>query len=404
MNKLLLKSSIYLILIMNLSFFYLIHIPSFIMIGNYQKMGIVLLGIIITVLFHRILIKENKKYLFAINILFLFFLYLCEVVLSKISYTQNIKDILSASSSYLILGLYFIVAYYTSKYSKQEQIEEFLITCILLASMLMITQYIIYEYTGFIFLNIGKAVRYDSLRIYESDYFFVFGSVLALGMLLNDTSNKKNKYKYMLAVILSAIEIIVVSKSRTGIIMSVISCMFITFLHYKSKRLKLLNVFLIFILLITLGMKVPFINKAITSINQNDSSINVRIEAGDFYLKQIANNPIYGVGFIKPIPNDKSYSLVRGDKGLFYKSDMGILGSINSMGVVFLFWYLFLVYKIIKILFILYKRNQYSKNLEIFGVAFLSLSGSLAMNPFDPQRVVLFPFILASIDYAYYNN
>ena len=397
---------IYLILMLDLSFFYLSPISSISrgIIGNYQKMGIVCFLFILVAIYSNEIFNKEKKYLFAYEIIILIILFIFRFISSYFTYNQSVLDILSVSNEYLTLLAYFIICLYLSKEKKIINLEYILLKASTLLAGLMIVQYIVYNFTNKLFLYIDKevtlnSIRYGSIRIYENDYLFIFIAVLSFGIFLN---NKKDNIKLILtAFVLSMLQIIFISKSRMGLIMVILSCIYMIFKKYKNNRIKQIILGFISLIVIIGFIQIPAINQALTSINLKDDSLRTRIHAIEFYGKQLEDNKLLGVGFIKPIEGDESYYMVKGKNGLFYKCDMGIFGSIHTFGIVFIIWYFIVINKIRRVLKYISKQKKEKEFIEIYGISFLTIVGSIAMNPFDAQRVVIYSFILGLIDYSY---
>lgn len=397
------KIIIALIILLDTSFLYLIPISDISngIIGYYQKMGLSCFAILISLLLINKIFKKENKYIFQNNILVLFVMVLIQIVVSKLIYNQGFSALLSMSNQYILLILYFFFTYYISYKNNREKFENITIKFLLILSILMLVQYIIYIKTGNLFLSIKLGTRYGSIRVYESDYFFTFGAVLTFGLFLNRKNRLLNKKLLFFVFILCCIEVIFVSKSRMGLLVAILSCLFMIILKYRNNIIKKLGVLIACVVLFFVLMQIPSFNNAFSTINSNDSSLLTRGKAIEYYLSQFIEKPILGVGFIKPIENDESYYIVRGEQGKFYKEDLGIFSNVLTLGIIFIPWYLILVRKILKILLIIYRRGKEKNCLEIYGMFFAMILGSIVMNPFDPQRILVFTIFIAFMDNSY---
>lgn len=399
------KKITYLILILDLSFFYLIPISrlSRNLIANYQKLGIAMIVLLSIHIGMKMLFKY-EKYVFTTNILFFILIFINEFILSHIEYKQDIISLITVSNCYLILLAYFFISFYLKKSNDISKLENTIVYFTIIISGVLILQYIIYNLTGNMFLFIDQTraktnIRFNGIRIYESTFFIIFGFVLSFGLYLK-AENRKLKILYFSGVLISFIQIMLVSKNRMGLVLAAASCIYMSSIKvYKVKIKKYLRL-IAFILLVIFLFQLPMLNRFLTSINLNDDSLTIRLDGIKYYTKQIFDNIIFGMGFIKALPGDESFVLVRGYEGKFYKDDMGIIGLVNTFGVVGLVWYLFLVYKVIKILKRIAKNNQINNFIEIYGLCFLVFIGSITNNPLDTQRIVLFPFLLSLLDYS----
>ena len=406
MNKIL----IYMILLIDLCFFYLIPRPGIIgsLVNNYQKIGLTLFIVISISLVSKKIFKNNK-YLFMVNIFNLLLLITGEIVISYIRFGQSPKSLLATSNHYIIIIAYFLIYYYLNENNNRlEALEIILIKFISTISIILLIQYIVYNFTGILFLNIDKqrtisSIRFGSIRIYEGGYLPIFGIVLSFGILLKRHKSLKIQKMSMVCLIASLMHLIFVSKSRMGLVMAGLSCGFMILRLYSKNRVKKYTFMMLFVVILFIMVRLSFINQFITSINMKDYSLLTRIDAIEYYSEQLKENIFLGLGFIEPIEGDSSYYFVKGPSGMYYKDDMGLLGLVHTFGIVGLCWYTFMIIKVCKVLILLRRQNMQQNYIELYGMTFLVFAGSIVMNPFDPQRIVVFPFLLALIDAAYRN-
>lgn len=399
------KKFIYLLLLLDLSFFYIIPINELSRgaISNYQKIGVVIVGIIATLIYFKRLFKE-KRYLFYNNLLFLGCLFICEIFLSALMYAQGIRPLITVSNHYIIVIAYFIICYYMDKNNGIAKLEKIILNFSIILSVVLIIQYIVYNLNGELFLYIDReraasSIRFGTIRIYESAYLPAFASVLSFGIFLK--RDKVNmKILSGIAFSISFLQVILVSKNRMSLLMMTLSYIYMIFIKYDKKRIRKWVSLLSSFILIVFLLQLPSINNFISTFSLKEASITIREQAINYYVQQLSEHPIFGVGFIEPIENDKSFYEVRGNDGIFYKDDIGILGSIHTFGLFFIIWYIFLIFKIVKVLRVIRKEKKQTQYIELYGLYCFSIIGSIVMNPFDSQRIVLFPFVLAFIDYA----
>lgn len=401
------KVIIYLIILLDISFLYILPIESISggFIGNYQKLGVVIFTLFIFFIFSNRIFMKGKKYLFLLHIIAFLIFFSIDFILSLYKYNQSILAIVSVSNHYLAIIIYFISMLYLFKFKDVNKLYNLIINSSIILSILFILQYYIFKFSHKFILFIDKekflsTVRFNESRITENDFFFIFTAVLIFGILLNKFDSKRLSKKYLiLAFILNFYEILIVSKSRMGLILVISCCLITVIIKYRRNKMKQYFIVLLCLLALAFIIQIPSINKIIASISMKDYSLLTRFDAIDFYVDQLIKDPFLGVGFIKPIENDWSYYYVRGKNGMFYKSDMGILGNVHTFGLLFLIWYLSLLIKIFKIILNIFKNKKENENLELFGFFFLITVGSIFINPLDPQRIVLFSILLSIFDY-----
>lgn len=399
------KNIIYLIILLDLSFFYLVPINNVIgtIISNYQKIGLSA-SVIISFIIYIKHVFSKRKYLFLKNLIIFILLVLAEVFLSYLSYGQGIKTIIVMTNQYFVILAYFIFCYYIEKEKGIYSLEKILLLSTLIISVLLIVQYCIYNINETLFLYIdgdrlGVARRFGSIRIYESSYYITFNSVLAFGILVKNKCGKKLKSLALLTFVISMIEIIVVFKGRSNLIFILISILFIIGIRFKKKKLQQVIVIPITVASLILILNIPKVKIFFESFNVNEASVTIRVRAMDYYINQTKDNFLFGTGFIEAKENDLSYYMVRGDEGLFYKDDMGIIGLMNTFGIIGFMWYIMIFYKLLKVLLIAYKKKIYISYIEIYGLAFFIICSCVVLNPLDAQRIIVFPLLLSLIDY-----
>lgn len=399
------KKIITLFLLLDVSFFYLLPIGKLSkgIVGNYQKLAVVILIGISFILYFNSLFNK-KRYLFNWEVKSLIILFIYEFFVSAFKYQQGIISLIITSNHYLVIIGYFLICYCIENENGIEKIEKRIMYIAVILSILFLIQYIFYNIKAefFLYINTDRAVnsmRFGNIRIYENGYLPGFASVLAFGSLFSKRNS--NKKIAMVTLGLCNLEIILISKNRMVLLMVILSYIYMIFTKYKKNIIKKIFVIMITLMGLYFIFRIPAVNEFVDSISLNDTSIIIRGGAISYYIEQLKNNLLLGTGFINPIENTEWYYMVRGGGGIFFKDDIGILGSIHTFGVIFIVWYGGVIVKMKKVLT---NRKEYIRKglyVEIYGICFFCIIGSIVMNPFDVQRIVLFPFILAMVDFLW---
>lgn len=392
--------SVITIFLLETQFFYLIRSEILYEIINpYQKITIVLLIVTsCSILFIDLL--NFKRFIFNKHVFFFLILFFIEIVRTVYKYNVGIIPVISSYNYLFIILGYYIFRYYIQRKGKENFINLVLFFS-LFCSILISLQYILYPKLG-LFLNVDYSYRFLSMRITQGEGLINIGIVLAFGVLVN-----KN-FKFMLLPYLTFLvgvyELIFVQKTRMVILCIIISC--ITVFLLKNVK-KVQNVFLLFIFLfILLGtiQNTELLNKYTESISNEDVSLRVRQEANSFFLNQFYENKFLGMGLIPSNVSDFTDNLLYGPNRIYFKSDVGLVGFINTFGISGLICFLLLYFKIITILIKSIKNGSIRNNYEVLTLSLFVITSSWTLLIFNYQRIITLPILLAVLDYVVYQT
>lgn len=390
------------ILFVDLKFYYIIPLPSVIeqLNNNHQKIIIVLIVILVFSCFLFKLINLNNL-IFKKSIFYFIILYLIELIISWYRHNQGLMNVFISSNYYILLLSYFIFIYYLRKNSNNKAFKEKIININVFISVLFLLQYILIKFNvKFLQINF-EYYRFGELRIYEAASMFVnLGVILALGNLLKLKRGKKNNCKSILCIILSLINIIIVAKGRMGLL--IILCTMILMILYRYRK----NAIKIFIAISIIGVvgllfiRTDVAQEYIKSSQIKDASITNRQGAINMYVDQIKKNPIFGMGFIRDMDNSEAVLLLRGPKGSYTRTDVGIIGFTNTFGILGFAWYIYILIKFSYIILILHRKNVLNMNLELLGIFIMVILTSFTLIVMDSERILIMPIFMALLDYT----
>lgn len=355
-----------------------------------SKLSIVIVAIIY---FNWILDKINGKKMKRIdrsNYIFLFIIILVSISTIYTYLKINQPIILSIAIQSEFLALLVIIP--ISQLIKDEKVEFEQITkaimyMAILASILWIIQFVLYDYV--VFLNVGVTERYGGLRLHFQSNILIYALIIAIVRFIHT-----KKKKYILYSLLYLLCLLLVVKARMTLFGVLLGVFTILLFSKKINKLVFIYIFIAGAIVINLA-NVKFINDiidlTIKEVTSSSGNYLVREMEKEFYKSQV-ENPVIGRGVVSPkTPQGK---LLDGEEKYYYISDVGITGFYTMYGIIGVVWYLV----IIIITFIKSIRNK-SSNICYEGVAYsiylLVVISTLAIIYFSPINLILTFYLLS---------
>lgn len=367
--------------------------------NNPAQKFIIVIIILITLIILNKRLSINKKYLFKWNVIIFSIIYFEIIILSLIRYNQTIRNLMLNSNYCLVILAYFIFSYYLVDSKNLIKFKNIIIIMSAILSILYIAQYAVYEH-NIIFLSIDlDALRFNSLRISQLSDFISLGFILAYSNLINKEGiGKKSKIVGLVAVIVDAYEIVFVAKTRVLLLIVVCAFLLMTFLRFRKEK-KVFMAIPIVIILAIVFYKSPIFDQYIQLSNYDSYSAYARTYEIDYYMEQFYHNPFFGMGFmVSREVGDENYYIARGPLGIAYRSDVGIIGFLNTVGIIGLIWYLHLLFKCLYYILRLFRKDEISKNIEVLGIFAYIILGSSTLIIMDPYRIMILPIFISIID------
>ncbi len=408
------KIIIFLTLLLEARFLYLFNIPSFISKYNTYHTKILIFLLIFCGIFIMLVFKHYKyikrKVVFNKFVILFLLLVLSEIFISYVNYSeysQTFIDLIWVCYFYFIICLYYIIVYLGVRFNDYSY-KKVIIIFSLILSIIFIIQAYIYNLGGTLMLkiseiaNIGIESRLGRIRLTYPSTLISFACVLSFSEIFNRDTKKKTLN--ILNLVCSLIYLIYVCQTR-ALIVYVIFSMLIVFIFVNRKSAKK-----IILMIITLVIAVNvFINLNITkeyinSFTDSKNSISniARSGAIDYFIDRGNENLIFGSGFINSSANSETFYISRGSYGMFSTTDVGIFGYYSIFGIAGLVLYLYLILKMLTIIWTLIKSKKIDYCVEIIGIFIFFISTSLTLIVTDSQRIILFPIILALFNNKYY--
>lgn len=352
-----------------------------------------LLSILFVLLNQKIILYSKSK--FNLTIFLLVLLTMIETILSKINYNQSMKEIIGTSLYYYIILYFFILDYYKNDNTKLY-IKKVFVYISIVVSILLISQMILYQtfHIKFLSIDFENRIRFGEVRLEVASYLVCIGIIISLSEILQNNIKRSN----ILSLIVGTIYIIYVSKTR-GYLIALTICILSMIYFYKSGFISKIYTTVIVILVGAIIINLPIISKY-NDLKENDYGSSItRQNAINFYVNQIRNKPLFGMGIINTVnKNDENYSIVRGPYGKFYRDDVGIIGFTNEFGILGLILFLNIMVISFNIIKINFKDKSIYDNIEKVGLFTFLIITTPTLIAMNAERIVYLPFILFMIE------
>lgn len=340
------RSFIIIAILLNENFFHLI---------DSNKIDGITLLLICGVGISLVSMMKKKNYLFMPNMIFLVSITIIEAINSYYYAGQSVISGIQASRFLYLYLLYFYVVDWFESDNKIYKLQKFIINLGLITTILFYIQFLFYN--KFVFLNLTFAeARYGNVRFFTGFTIIIISLFVNIGNLV--TNNIKNRFINILIIMLQITSVFIIAQTRNYSIALFIA-LFIIFIlqnNISKKNIYVCGILLLcYLLLIDNPIKDLIISVAKDSMNQS-GTIGFRFKEIEFYIQQIKENPLLGVGYYNP--NFYKYNEITGLVYKFYTSDVGIIGFISQTGLVGVIWLVGIIVKLIKMIFRIYKIDK----------------------------------------------
>ncbi len=392
---------IIIILLLQVKVFYVIPSSAFYSInGNQQQILMVLvllLGLITLKL--RPIIYEHKG-IFGRSISAFLLYYVFELFYSSIKNGQGLAAAFISSNFYLMILFYYVLAYYFKKYGTKS-----FFNAVLVVSMLNILacwgQYILAK-KGIAILHMPlEAVRFGSLRIYDmAETVTCFGIMLAYARFIN--SKSKTRWRFLILTILGVFGNLIVAKGRVTILAVAVGMAAITLVKFRKNIIKVSFAIILIILSIFVFFQTPVGKTYYDSLSAVETDTgSVRIREKDYYNDQTTSsisNFITGVGFIRD-NGDAMSDYLKGPVHQYSRTDVGIFGLANTLGIIGVIWYILQIIKCVYYTIINRQRGSELLLCAVTGLLIFNIIYIPTMITFNPFSITVFTILLGLVQY-----
>ena len=329
---------------------------------------------------------------------FLFLWSIIEILVTVIKYGSDQQFSKTIQSS-LFCIVPSLLSFYMIQLGKKEfaldYIELVIIRIGTMCSVIAIIAYYLLVRTGNNFFNLDVQ-NYSFMRNGRPHY--MIGTMVVVPatiFLLNNMIKKKVSIKLFICIFLNLFHIVYIGQSR-----SLISYVLITFgvsFLVSEKRNKVLR-WIVIVLCVLAFILTQY--SLITSFSDELISSNsylYRVEAIKFYIDQLIKNPLFGMGFIAN-SNHNLAALLYGSLNRYYRTDVGVIGFINCVGVFGIVWVIGLFLYCYNIAKAKNNGNMFENNrLNFYTFLFFLAISSINLFFLENYRILYFPLLSAYV-------
>lgn len=323
------KFIILLIAILDINIFYLVEPTIFgRLLGNYQKM---LLVIISMLYFAWTQGSRNssvfmKKYLLVVCVSHLFI-----YVISTMMYSANkLHNVILAFNHYLMVFLAFPLLKYIRRERGYEGLLQLLNKVTFVLYILFISQSIVYNNSGVLFLNVAENFRDGMLRMSLKS----MGNLMIIYNFYIVWCRKQSKHRVfsLVQLCLGCYCLLFVQQTRAFYFAIAISVSAIMLFQSKNPLKTLRNICIIAVSLLALQLS-GILGSYFDSFGETSESYGntlVRMEAITYFWNAFVKNPIIGHGIIA---SDALQSIRTGPFLNYFYADVGLIGEVAQIGL-----------------------------------------------------------------------
>lgn len=413
-NAVLFMALILLILI-EYHFCYIVPYPSFLSNLFWGRRQYILLGGI-GVLWAYICFYRNSQYLkqygkrlFAFVSIYLLCWFL-QVLLSWWRYPQEIRDVISVSARFLCIAYvmpFFLL--FIRENGPQKFMNSINIISLIWEVVLILQQYIYVKTGSFIFDMATFFSNSEHASVYLKIGNFRVG-INAFGCLMiiynfekiySKTKNKREKIFSLICFLIGIYTLIFIQQTRIYII--VVAICIVTIILIKGGKIKDQLFKISFVIAIALFiLESPLVKEFVESFSLTGDkqwSTQARLYSLQYYYECIKNNPILGNGFT----SDSLFYIAHGNMGQADYSDVGLFGLVAETGIFSLFFFIYPVIRMIRILYGIKKSKKKILALDIAILVFVFCT-SITLVLTDVSRIICFSFIIAYFEYRKFES
>lgn len=388
------------LLILQLKAFLLIPVDAFYTINSNQQqilMVVIIVGGLFITKLRSFKLVNNYKY----HIAFFLIYYAFELVRSGIENKQGLLNAFIASNFYIVILAYFLFNLFISKFGIKKLFNIIIILSAINIFLCWIQFLLLFAGKVFLHLN-SENIRFGTIRINEiSDSLVCMGILISFYEIITHTKHWV-KLKYFVCIG-GFSGCVFVGKGRVIIVALFVAGVIMLIDRYHKNFYSIIGIATIIVVFVLLFLATPVGRMFYWSMGdgENDTG-SIRADEIEYYNEQTMNKLLVGVGFIRDIDDEMSDYLRNG--GHWYtRTDVGIWGIANELGLIGAVWYIFVLLKMIgQLRFI--KKSKDSNYCVLLGMITLILAYTPTMIMLNPYRITTFALFMSSIDCVYNIN
>lgn len=384
------------LLILQVKFFWILPIKSFYVVNSNQQQILMVLLVIYTIIRLRCrpLMQGTKSS--KLFIMFFVIYYFFELFISAIKNGQGLLDAFIASNFYLMILGYFIWMYYMKTKSREKFYNIILIVSIFNMIICWLQYLLAFKGIYFTQMNFDNS-RFGSLRIGD-----IAETLTSLGLIISVvyflSKDIKKKWIYMIVIGIGILGNIIVSKGRITMLATFVSICVILISKYKKDMIKTIAIIFLITTMFFVFLQTSIGETYLRSIGESETDTgSVRIREMEYYNEQTKENLVFGVGFIRD-NGDSMSSYLKGPTHQYSRTDIGIWGVANALGIVGVAWYIILTISMIRKIILISKYRKDDHYLIIIGLMTFSLVYIPTMIMMNPYSITTLSILMAIID------
>lgn len=346
----------------------------------------------------RSVIRSNCRFLENYICLLSFGFLGINFIFTYLYYGQGLYSFAKASYHFLFLALALLVLYV---FLKQNSIEKFLdkvthVACI--GCFIVIFNTIVYNSTGILLVQVAYKVYDGKLNTFGITSLLPLIFIYAFWKLFN----RKIYLSSILEVLILLITVPYCYQSRVMLIFLAVTLLYMFLVkikHYEYKKYIYLLFFMIIICAVFLGVFYSIFESFSTS-GENSASTNARIREIAYYFETFQSNVFFGTGMLD-VNTALGNLVIRGENGNNYPTDVGYIGALGTMGILYyvIFGILFvrhlkIIYKICKS-----KLRDDKEFLLVKALWLYFIFSSLTLLITDAGRILQYSILIALFEY-----
>lgn len=394
-----------LLLLLQVKLFYLIPVSTFYNVNSNQQQILMVLIVFFTWTLYKFkmpkLGKKSCSFFVGLFIVYYFF----ELLISALKNGQGLVDVFIASNFYLMILFYFILLIYFRKQS-QEDFYNIVVKISALNILLCWLQYIL-AYRGIYFMRINtNNIRFNSIRISDmGETMTCLGIIICIAYFLNCSYRKK--WFYFTVALLGLMGNLIVSKGRITLLALFVSACVICISKFRKNLVKVFSVILLVVIAVFIFSQTPMGQIYINSLSDVETDTgSVRRRELEYYNAQTTENIVNfvtGVGFIRD-NGDEMSNYLKGPSHQYSRTDIGIWGLANAIGIIGVIWYTLVNLNMIIKIRRISKMGKNTNYLIALGLMTFSIVYIPTMIMINPYSITVFAILMALVDREYYKE
>lgn len=400
-----LKKLIYLFLIVDASFFGIFPINSNDVRSIRTGIAIIAIIICLLIVLNTPIYKHINKFEFVKwYILINMFVVIIQCIYSMNKYNETIVDVFIVCHSYILMLLIFpIMLVFQTSGESFEKMNRNIYYCGVFSVISLIVCAVMYE-IGLTPLMAGFSpigIRDGHTRISYTNI-GIFSILMSVHFLLN---GKKKEKKWYIAYLIIALFGLIYFVNTRMLIIAIICSIIIMFMCYNWKfDVKILLIIILLVVVTGLAINGGFmaVVNSFSLEGENMGSTLARINAIEYFRQYTNENPLLGMGFVRPYREDLTL-IWSGPDGKAFFDDLGLLGAFFRMGITGLIIHILPLLRMLYIAFKLIKMKNEKGVIASGIVAYLVIS-QVSLNYLDFQRALIAPWYWGSLEYIFYKQ